>query len=112
MPDAYDRHCRADHPRVNDKSTPEMVLIGARFRHGRRQAGLTQRQVAAKAGVSQSLVSRFERGRTPGMSTIRVIGIGVALGPGFPFGFCPHQHKCAWPYNPDAPKTWFEILNG
>ncbi|MGI8929164.1 MAG: helix-turn-helix domain-containing protein [Candidatus Limnocylindrales bacterium] len=112
MTSIYERAYRLEHPRVHDTPTPEMVLIGARFRHGRRKAGLTQRQVAARSGVSQSLVSRFERGRTPGMSTIRVIRIGLALGPGFPFGCCPHQHKCAWPYNPDAERKWYEILNG
>ena len=107
----YEQRYRSEHPKVHDTPTPEMVLIGARFRHGRRQAGISQRKLAQKSGVSQSLISRFERGRTPGMSTILVIRIGMALGPGFPFGCCPHQHKCAWPYNPDAARKWSEILN-
>lgn len=41
-----------------------------------------------------------------------MVRIGMALGPGFPFGCCPHEHQCAWPYNPDTPKKWFEIFNG
>jgi DNA-binding XRE family transcriptional regulator len=88
------------------------VLIGARFRHGRRQAGLTQRRLAELSGTSQSLISRFERGRAPGLSAWRVMAMAVAIGPNFPFGFCPHDHGCKWPYNPDAPRTWHEILNG
>lgn len=89
-----------------------MELIGARFRHGRRQAGMSQRRLAERAGVSQSMVSRFERGRAPGMGALRFIRIGMALGPQFPFGFCSHEHRCKWPYNPDIPKSIHELLNG
>ncbi|MEO6349943.1 MAG: helix-turn-helix transcriptional regulator [Candidatus Limnocylindrales bacterium] len=100
MPSEYDR----TRPRTNETPTPEMELVGRRFRRGRLNAGLSQRQVARKADVSQSLVSRFERGRTPGMSTSRVVAIAAAIGPYFPFGFCPHHHGCNWPYDPDAVK--------
>lgn len=81
---------------------PIFTLVGARFRHGRHQAGLSQRSLAARAGVSQSVVSRFERGLVSHMSAERIVRIAMALGPGFPFGFCPHQHRCAWPYDPSA----------
>ena len=100
-----------NHPRVYDHETPGSVLIGARFRHGRQQARMSQRQVAELSGVSQSLVSRFERGRCPGMAAWRIMAIATAIGPRFPYGFCPHDHQCKWPYNPAAPKTWFEALN-
>ena len=90
---------------------PEMVAMGARFRHGRRQAGLTQRVLAERADVSQSLVSQFERGLAVGLSAIRLMWIAQALGPGFPFGYCPHDHRCAWPRNPDAQRSILEVLN-
>ncbi len=86
--------------------------MGARFRHGRRQARLTQRQLADRAGVSQSLISQFERGVAVGLSAIRLVWIARELGEGFPFGYCPHEHRCGWPRNPDAQRSIFEILNG
>ena len=85
------------------RSTPESVLIGSRFRYGRRQAGLSQRRVSERSGVSQSLISRFERGMAPGMAAQRIVDIAMALGPGFPFGCCPHPHRCAWPSCSQAP---------
>ena len=91
--------------RQHSKPSPDMELIGSRFQRGRQQAGMTQRQVAAIAGVSQSEVSRLERGRGGGISTYRFVAIGMALGPGFPFGCCPHEHRCAYPPFPDAPRS-------
>jgi transcriptional regulator with XRE-family HTH domain len=76
-----------------------MVVVGARFRNGRQQAGLTQRRLAALSGVSQSVISRFERGLNSGMSVERLVKIANALGPYFPFGFCPHDHGCSHPRN-------------
>jgi DNA-binding XRE family transcriptional regulator len=82
---------------------PQMVLFGARIRRGRLNAGMSQRQLAAKAGVSQSGISRLERGLGIGMTAMRLVAIGMALGPDFPFGCCSHEHRCAWPYDPLAP---------
>jgi transcriptional regulator with XRE-family HTH domain len=79
---------------------PEMVIVGARFRNGRIRSGLSQRRLAALAGVSQSNVSRFERGVATGTSAERVIRMATAIGPHFPFGFCPHGHRCAYPFDP------------
>jgi len=56
--------------------------------------------VAATAGISQSVVSRFERGLVSHMSAERIVRLAMALGPDFPFGCCPHDHKCAWPSDP------------
>jgi hypothetical protein len=86
--------------RFNQWPLPIMELVGARFRHGRHQAGLSQRRVADEARISQSVVSRFERGLVSHTSAERTVRLAEALGPGFPFGFCPHNHRCAWPYDP------------
>ena len=85
--------------RQSDRPTPETELIGARMRRGRQQAGLSQRRVAERAGVSQSEVSRLERGKGGGISTYRLVAIALAI-PGLPFGCCPHQHTCAYPFDP------------
>jgi transcriptional regulator with XRE-family HTH domain len=91
----YDKYCR-DGPRRNETPTPETIEVGQRFRVGRRQAGLSQRRVADRSGISQSEISRLERGMTPGMSAYRVFAIALALGDRFPFGVCPHPHRCAY----------------
>jgi DNA-binding XRE family transcriptional regulator len=93
-----------------DWPVPEMVVVGARFRHGRRQKGWSQRRLALEAGVSQSVISRFERGLVTGMSTERLIRLATALGPRFPFGFCPHEHACKWPYDPAAEPTLADLF--
>lgn len=44
----------------------------ALIREARRRAGLTQRQLADRAGTTQSAVARWESGRTsPDLSTVR-----------------------------------------
>jgi transcriptional regulator with XRE-family HTH domain len=78
---------------------PQMVAVGARFRNGRRQAGLSQSTLASRSGVSQSVISRFERGLVTGMSVERLVRIANALRADFPFGFCPHHDNCAYPRN-------------
>jgi transcriptional regulator with XRE-family HTH domain len=81
-----------------------MVEMGARVRVGRRQAGLSQRTVADRAGVSQSEVSRLERGQGGNISTYRFVAICFAIGPSFPFGDCPHPHVCTYT-RPNQPTT-------
>jgi transcriptional regulator with XRE-family HTH domain len=97
IPDAYQR----DRPRRNETPTDDTIEVGQRFRRGRQQAGLSQRRVAERSGISQSEISRLERGMTPGMSAYRVFAIAMALGDRFPFGICPHPHRCA--YSAEAP---------
>ena len=97
VPDPYAR----DRPRRNETPTAETIEVGERFRLGRRQAGPSQRRVADRSGISQSEISRLERGKTPGMSAYRVFAIALALGNRFPFGTCPHQHRCV--YSTDKP---------
>jgi len=104
--DAYDKYCRHA-PRRNEAKTWQTIEVGKRFRRGRLQAGLSQRTVAFRAGVSQSEVSRMERGMRPGMAVFRLAAIALALGPRFPFGTCPHDHRCAYSTGPEQPlKPW------
>ena len=93
--DAYDKYCRTA-PRRSEEKTWQTVEIGRRFRLGRQQSGISQRTLADRAGVSQSEISRLERGMRPGMAVHRLAAIAMALGPQFPFGTCPHDHRCVY----------------
>src|SRR5687767_13543449 len=44
-----------------------LIHIGRYFRRSRAYAGLSQTHLASKANVTQSMVSRVERARAPGM---------------------------------------------
>ncbi|HEY7024124.1 MAG TPA: helix-turn-helix transcriptional regulator [Candidatus Limnocylindrales bacterium] len=92
---------------------PDFAMVGARFRNGRHQAGLSQRRLADKAGISQSVVSRFERGLVRKMSAERIVRLALALGPRFPFGCCPHDDGCPWPRVVTTERSSFwDLLNG
>ena len=81
-----------------------LVLIGRYFRRSRAYAGLPQTQLAAKANVSQSMVSRVERARSPAMALERFVDMCLVMGRLFPLGVCPHDHRCGWqPVKPPAP---------
>ena len=54
------------------------AITRSAFRRLRWQAGLTQRQIAERAGVSQQGVSSFERGGK-GIATVRLCGIAEWL---------------------------------
>lgn len=57
----------------------EHAALGAAVREIREQRGLTQQQLADKAGVASTFLSDIERGvRNPSWST--VLGIAKALG--------------------------------
>ncbi len=48
-----------------------MSMAGRMVRHARRRAGLTQRQLAARAGIPQETIARIERGRSdPRVNTL------------------------------------------
>ena len=50
-------------------------MIGASLRHVRRRQGLTLRQVAESAGVTESFLSQVERDiASPSIATLRRIG--------------------------------------
>jgi len=69
-----------------------MSMAGRMVRDARRRAGLTQRQLAAKAGIPQETIARIERGRVDprvmtldrlleacglGLESIPRLGIGI-----------------------------------
>jgi DNA-binding XRE family transcriptional regulator len=94
-----------------------LVHVGRYFRRSRAYAGLSQAQLAAKAGVSQSMVSRTERARAPAMGLERFVDMCVVLGRLFPLGACPHDHECGWqPIRPTPPLDdtagYIELLLG
>jgi len=88
---------------MGDPASVGVHLLGRYIRRCRSLAGLTQHQLAKRAGVSQSMVSRAERGLTPGMSAVTLIRIVQPLARFFPFGVCPHDHNCSW--QPVKPPT-------
>ena len=60
------------------------MISWALVREARRRAGLTQRELAARAGTSQAAVARIERGRqTPSLETlqrlIRACGLDLRI---------------------------------
>src|SRR5438045_9774383 len=75
---------------MGDPETVGISLLGRYVRRSRLLAGLTQQQLADKAGVSQSMVSRAERGLAPAMATVRLVRMVQPLARFFPFGVCPH----------------------
>ena len=67
------------------------MTAGALLRQARQAAGLTQREVAARAGVQQSVVSAYESGgREPSLATLSSlveacgVSLEVHLGEGLP----------------------------
>jgi transcriptional regulator with XRE-family HTH domain len=76
--------------------TSGMELLGIYLRRSRLLAEMTQQQLAVAAGVSQSTVSRAERGVAPKTTVAQLIRVSRPLGRIFPFGVCPHDHRCAW----------------
>jgi len=73
-----------------------VIATGRSLKRARLMAGMSQQQLAARALISQSVISRFERGLAPGMSTARLTILAEAVGWRFPLGFCPHDHDCQW----------------
>lgn len=52
-----------------------LAFIGETVRRGRRAAGLSQRRLAALAGIHQSTVSRLESGRLPCLRLRRLAAV-------------------------------------
>jgi len=81
---------------TGEPETVGIALIGRYIRRSRLLAEMTQQQLADAAGVSQSMVSRAERGIAPAMGAGRLVRLVQPLARLFPFGVCPHDHNCAW----------------
>src|SRR5690606_10512391 len=60
-----------------------LAELGARLQHQRVQAGITQAELAARAGVSRSTVDRLERGHSVQLTSLirvlRELGLLAAL---------------------------------
>ncbi|HUG48145.1 MAG TPA: helix-turn-helix domain-containing protein [Candidatus Limnocylindria bacterium] len=93
------------------KPPSEIELVGRYVRRARGFAGVSQRTLAANAGVSQSMLARLETGHGGGVRIDRLVAIGATLGRALPLGFCPHRHGCAWErIEPPAPLTRSEEI--
>jgi putative transcriptional regulator len=64
---------------VDVATDPRLVQFGRRLRELRQEAGLTQTELAERAGVKRDAVARWERGaREPGW--FNVVALAEALG--------------------------------
>lgn len=70
--------------------------FGAELRRRRRVSGLSQGRLAELSGVSQSSISRLERGKAPYASLQLIVRLGEAMGGRMPIAYCPHKHGCVW----------------
>src|SRR5205807_10266300 len=53
---------------------PETVTAGALLRQARKRAGLSQMELAARAGITQSVISAYESGhRQPAIPTLMTL---------------------------------------
>lgn len=70
--------------------------FGVELRRCRLYAGLSQVTLAQLSGVSQSTISRIERGKASSAALIKLVRLSDAMPGGFPFAYCPHPHLCPW----------------
>ena len=94
--------------------------FGVELRRCRLYANLSQVELARRSGVSQSTISRIERGKASSASLIKFVRISDVMRTGFPLGYCPHPHYCPWnrlnadgttardPRRPIASDEWLE----
>lgn len=81
MPDRRRRRAGTSRMRGRERSAYLSRRIGVAIRDARRRAGLAQWQVGAMAGISQSFVSRIERGHgsTASLETLAACAAAVGL---------------------------------
>ena len=79
---------------MSDHDRRALVMLGAAVRIARHRMGLTQRQLAERTGVSQTAISRMERGKVWGMAIVMFARVAWALEERTPLGGCPHFHLC------------------
>jgi transcriptional regulator with XRE-family HTH domain len=58
-----------------------MAVIGDSIREARRRAGLSQRALAERCGIHQSVISRLENGQMPNLRWWRFAALVAVLGP-------------------------------
>ncbi len=80
----------------DDRDLALLRRFGVEFRRCRLYAGLSQVRLAERSGVSQSTISRIERGQASSASLLKLVRISAAMLSGFPLGYCPHPHYCPW----------------
>ena len=72
------------------------LQFGRQLRRCRLLAGMSQTRLAEASGVSQSTISRLERGLAPKATMIKLLLLGDVLARHLPLAFCPHDHTCTW----------------
>ncbi len=79
---------------MSDQDRRSLLMLGAAVRIARHRMGLTQRQLAERSDVSQTAISRMERGKVWGMAIVRFARVAWVLEERTPLGGCPHYHLC------------------
>ncbi len=87
-----------------DEDRQALQIVGHAVRIARGRAAMSQRELAARAGVSQTAISRMERGLVWGMGVIYFARVARVLGDTLTLGGCPHGHRC------DFNRQWLETL--
>ncbi len=79
---------------MTDRDLHALAVIGQALRIARHNAGISQRRLAARTGVSQSAISRIERGSVRGIALLYFARLATTLGDAMPLVGCPHGHDC------------------
>ena len=114
----YDKHALS---RSCDDVTPHnatMDTFASRVRSRRKELGLTQIQLAKKAGLSQTTIADIERGRNDGSRSLLELARALQCAPehltkGAPIGgFTDQQHAAAIliaGMSPEKASAWLEV---
>ena len=79
---------------IDEPDRRALAVIGHAVRIARERAALSQRRLAARAGVSQSAISRMERGAVRGIGLVYFARVVTSLAEAMPLVGCPHGHGC------------------
>lgn len=74
---AYRQHVRVPTPSKHSRS-PVLLALGASIRQNRRRSGLTQEQLAEKAGLDRSYLGQIERGENS-VALMPLVQIAIVL---------------------------------
>ena len=107
---------------IDEPDRQALAVIGHAVRIARERSALSQRRLAARADVSQSAISRMERGAVRGIGLVYFARVVTALAEAMPLVGCPHGHGCEYDRQwrsvirqvvPDlAPRRRFESVEG